>query len=466
MVVAIWVCRPCKDCGLTIGSVSPPEGFIFDPPFTIYRLDDRNFATDFNFDLFRPFKDSEATAIYYVDSVAGNDANPGTEAQPFASLFKAVDGRSGKIIVRAKSGTYLSTSDSSGNSFRNADTLAITGLICEVWGSGRVLSVMRRTVANTWTKTVGRTNIYQTAVLSTLKSICDAGIQVPHEYDYADLSYSGTSSSDKAYDLIEDLDVVDTTEFSWYQTANVLYVHTAGGAAPVDANMRLYIGTKQLTVNAGCTLWIRDYDFHGADSGINGFSLGVPYTCYAQRVSCKYGGGTVRGNGFKFGGPGLIVLDQCLGAETLCDGFNYTAIVGAQTNAVELNSAGMSCGHYPADIAMNASTIHNGANIIRISGDYADAQNRTIHDVGDGGSWNLGCSARDSRSTGANGYNWVSGAAAGTDGTRMWLDTCVSSGSVGDLYTYGTAVIETYNLLSNGVYGGSANITTYTPEDL
>jgi hypothetical protein len=118
--------------------------------------------------------------------------------------------------------------------------------------------------------------------------------------------------------------------------------------------------------------------------------------------------------------------------------------------AVEVGSIGRHNG-IPGQTNQNGSTSHDGGTVIRVNGMYFSNIGPNVADVNeDTHSWNVGCVSCDSRvgvSTTQN-VNWQSYG----PGNRMWLDDCVSVGSLHDLYASSSAAIYVRNARSHGVW--------------
>lgn len=110
---------------------------------------------------------------------------------------------------------------------------------------------------------------------------------------------------------------------------------------------------------------------------------------------------------------GFVLMHDCTAYHGTSDGFSYHDDTSGTTLCV-LEDGCVAAGNGTAS-GNNASTIHDGVTMIRISCDYYGSQ-RTIHDIGDvAASMNFGCSV----DTGAVGWRCGDGG-----GTVMWLDGC------------------------------------------
>lgn len=440
--------------------VTPPFEFT---EFNVYRDGLRSFRTDYDFESNRPFTDAEADAIIYADIATGSDSNPGTEVSPVKSLFYSANARTGKVIIRAKAGVYDGT-NTSGFGFRNADTSAITHLIVEPWGDGRVVSSVNRTTP-TWSKTGGYTNVYEGAVSTTVRAMADLSQTVTMTYEKAVFDFDEAYESARPLMAVSSIAACDALPGSWYWTSSVLYVHAFNSAAPT-ADYRPYLSGSNLAVRAtGGVLWARNLDLYGGERGLDYTpTSGATAQIFLSRCTFKHAGGNV-GNGISTRGPCVIISESCVGMSNNADGLNYhDDSKSGNLLAAEINCAGANNG-WDGKTTNNGSTIHDIGRMVRVMGDYVDNQDRAIHDIDDSRVWMAGCSARNNRVDGSTSWNYRAGlgSLSPADETQMWLDCCDSSESTGDLSTQGDSVIYTYALVSGGVNEAGSDIQTYEP---
>ena len=421
----------------------PPAGVT--PPYSlqVFALPGaRTFTTNIN--LAPPLTiGGPGVTTVYVDPVAGSDANPGTEAQPYKSLWKGVSANVAQdLIVMAKPGLY----DYQTCWASYASSAPITQVV--PWGDGDIISSAHQPGLS-WALHTGST--YRAAITDT-SSVADVSLPTAAG-DYSGL-WPRTSIA-----------LVDANPGSFYHDGTYVYVRTADSRAP-DSDIRVYrsFAPSQGFIGASTsqTLYMDSVKFHG---GATPFLARKPTagssTLLAKNCAFNYGGA----NGLAIVGPWVCVLHGCEANENVSDGFNYheyTAPTG-QPQAIEVDCVARGNGKN-AQGTNNGSTIHEaGSHIVRVNGDYSDNQDYCIHDVGGSRSWNLGCTARDTRKI--FGMNWVAGLPGETDGAKMWLDCCTSSGSDYDLWTpnplYST--IYTSELVTDGNNWPGSNIQSYTP---
>ena len=142
-------------------------------------------------------------------------------------------------------------------------------------------------------------------------------------------------------------------------------------------------------------------------------------------------------------GQGTFTFLRHMSNDAYKDGFNYVSTgldpsAAAVTRINELDCISDFNGNDNVnDASSNASSAHNRERAVRVNGDHRRTQNRTIHDIEQARSWNLGVRARDCRQTGPQSAAFVSGYDPNTgETTQMWLDGCVPTGHSYDLQAY------------------------------
>lgn len=174
---------------------------------------------------------------YYVDSVHGNDENAGGITAPFATIAAAVAADTGSN----KSSLYLA----SGSSWRYAYQVPRASMSVVGYGRGAkpLLDASDAIAAESWSKTDGRTNVYQCTVA---------------------LSYGGT------------------TQVQLFENAAHLSRKTANDVAAVDAAE----GSYCLAEETGETITIYVYATGGGDPASNGKTY--EYSARKQSINSDY----------------------------------------------------------------------------------------------------------------------------------------------------------------------------------
>jgi len=250
---------------------------------------------------------------------------------------------------------------------------------------------------------------------------------------------------------VADAATCQATVNSWYTDNVTLWVHTFDSRLPTTTIRPFftsgnYVGLAN-TGNQVC--YFENFHFEGGILGA--FSLGNatnPVTAYFKDCSFKYSSA----NGLTSLAGGVSYLQNCTASRNVDDGFNYHKNSGAIPYGVEIDCIGRDNG-VAADID-NGSSMHDGGRIVRINGEYMRNIGRNIHDVtASTASWNLGVNAHDGASA-VNDCNFAVGDPAG-DNAKMWLDSCISTGSATDLEIANTATGYVRNFVSGGVFIGT-----------
>lgn len=424
-------------------AVRDPSGFTgLTRFFNVYRRGDRTFYTDFDFDVYRPFAASAADTTLYVDVATGSDSNPGTAALPLKSIYQAVHARSGNVQVYVRPGVYAGN-----DSWRDANPTS-TRLVVEPWPgfSGRIIS-RRSATGLTWTLNTGST--YQATVASAGSVVDAANIDANGDFTRLTLRTS--------------IALVDANPGSYFFSGGIVYVRTFDSRAP-DSNLHVFLDARNGRYQQdGGTVWLKGIDFEGGSRPLQQACLtaGQFNTGYFWDCSMKYSGGTSGLNGFNTDGRCFSYLKSCIAASNWSDGFNYHNFSGGlPTVSVEIDCIGRNNGFSGAGIN-NGSTTHDGGTAVRINGQYFGNENRQVHDVNSSYSWNLGCTARDSRGSTAR-VNFAAGTGTG-DSTIMWLDQCTSTGSDNDYETTTTSQIRRFDSVDTNRLVAGSSVVSYTP---
>jgi hypothetical protein len=421
-------------------AVADPAGFTgLVRDFSIYRRGDRTFFTDLDFAERLPFQEAAATVLY-VDVATGSDSNSGSAAAPLKSIYQAVHGRSGNVWVYVKPGLYAGN-----DGWRDANPTC--NLVVMPWGNGRVVS-SRHLTGLSWALSSGQTKTYQSTI-TTVGSVVDAA-NVDGHGDYTRLTSAASIAA------------VEATAGTYYVSGTTVYVHTFNDRVP-DASLRVYPNLRNGRYQQPSgVVWIKGVDFEGGSRPMQLAAVTAGQTNVGWFWDCafKYAGGSSGQNGLNTDGRCFTYAKGCVAAANALDGFNYHYVSGGLPPvAVEIECIGRNNGHN-ASGTNNGSTMHDGGSIIRIGGRYFGNENRNVHDVNSSYSWNLGVYSADSRGP-ASKVNFAAG--TGTDGTMMWLDQCVSSGSDNDFETVSTSVIKKYDSVDGGRAVSGSDVQAYVP---
>lgn len=170
----------------------------------------------------------EIIQIWYVDSRYGNDSNTGqSPAQAWKTLSKLKNiVSSGDFIYLAKGSEW----HESFSFFPELDSVRISN-----YGAGALPIIDGSELVSTWTKTTGRTNIYEYSTI------------IEDEGDAADIPvYEGENTLFRATNL----DQLDTIPGSYFYIANTttdidFYIHTSNSDNPNSNGLAYYVTVRQ-----------------------------------------------------------------------------------------------------------------------------------------------------------------------------------------------------------------------------
>ena len=330
-----------------------PSGFSYQPPFDIY-TNEQSFVIDPDFDL-EEYADLDTTVKYWVDSENGNDANPGTEASPFQTLTEAYS-KGDADVVYLKAGTYL---------YKNqrptgfTDSIKIIGL-----GSGQNIPCITADVSNqlsgSWTQSG---NHYYRSIGDYVGAIYDSAITT-------------NQGQLLRYQAVASAEAVDTIPGSFYWASSVVYVRASDDRAP-DDDLRFYDNLSFRLRTDSVTWYLENLRFIRGSQFLN---------------SSADGGTKAYFKDVHFDGVTLHGLEECLvfGGSNIASGdcYNWDARNGIPSNGVEYNV--YASNYYRGDGSSQASTTHNGCELIRIGGTYEKTKGQAIADVISGNTWIVG----------------------------------------------------------------------------
>ena len=225
------------------------------------------------------------------------------------------------------------------------------------------------------------------------------------------------------------------TESSYYCDGTITYINMKEERVPTNENLviNLILDTSIIRIydiNENIKVYMEGITVIGGKGNISAYSntnytpiiLAKNCRFYASKTSEELQLSAVSMKGC------YSIFQNCEAKFSNNDGFNYHAISGKSSNAIEINCIGASNGKGWKDYTCNGSTIHDGGKIIRLNGEYYGNYGGNVADVQEGTmSLNLSCYAHDSASQlgGANSTDFV----AQQSGTVMYLYSCKSNGN-------------------------------------
>lgn len=373
-------------------------------PFRIRRTADGVISTDLNVAALKP----AAGVTYYVNGATGLNTNNGLTPETALKYVNTARAKADVNTIIVASGYYT---DETG--FNGELTVNKSIAIIAAEGADVTISTARKL---TWSKTAGRTNVYN-ATRSLTAAVYDAAVPDVNE-DFTKLA------------LVADVTTVDSTPGSYYiDESNVVYVHTVNSrAADTDCFPMLNVANFQNVGNY--QTYLEGIKFHG---GNNGCAL----------ISCSASGNTTKlvavNCEFKYnsGGSGALtmlgadsVLVNCVAACAKLDGFNYHAANSRICSSVEINCTGRDNGVSYKNGINNGSTSHDASRAIRVNGIYLRNGGPNLADVSGAQSWNVGCTVGVSSGASASRrIGIMSGDNTGV-GAEIWLDSCTTSAQI------------------------------------
>jgi hypothetical protein len=281
--------------------------------------------------------DPFAGYAYYANSVTGSDSNPGTSSlAPFATIAKLLTvWQAGQSVGLAKGSTWREELLYPGNS----------SAVYAYGASGNkpILDASDIIPNASWTKTGGRTNVYEFAVVLPARS--------------GEVSFTNCWENDVNLALVADVATCDATAGSYYiaahEGAQTLYIHAPGSTDPI-ANGKTYTYSKRHTAAmafdyTGCTIsGVRTQKNHsesgslkmGQESAIINPDCyyGSKHNCYMRHGSNVTGG--TFAEAYYTSGATLLVLndDTPAGENSTISGATFVI-----STAYSANYGGFTC---------------------------------------------------------------------------------------------------------------------------
>lgn len=367
-----------------------PNELKINVPFTIQT--NKNGETKFSYDV--STKKNSVTKTYYVDIKTGNNANAGTQEDPFKSINRALRyGDADEIVVNE--GVYGWSDGFSGYSQTKPFNLI---------GKGTVIIGAHRDKL-TWTKNSTYSNVYQTTATSVN--------EVVDFKNTNDIRILTKQSS---------LQAVSENIGSFYiDTNNNIYVRTHDDRTPdekIFPNM-ISDGVK-LTDNP--KIYFENVTFSNT---VRLTATTTNKQFYAKNCQFLIGTGN---NALSIEGYDYNILQNCTASYGTMDGFNYHVGNGILPKVIEIDCKGYNNGRNGAD-QNNGSTMHDGGHILRIGGEYYGNSGPNVIDVNEGTmSVNLGVYSHNSNATKGTVSNtcFKNG---NIGASKMYLINCLSNGS-------------------------------------
>ncbi|UEM16776.1 hypothetical protein J4G43_022710 [Bradyrhizobium barranii subsp. barranii] len=446
------------------GALQPPSGFNW--PFATYPLKVRQtgayaFTTNFVPEAYAA--PALAGVVYWADVGAGSNTNPGSQASPVKSIWKATQlanagGVPATVMVKYNSAGYGRADGFTNTSTPVPNTVPIAyiaygatfpaqGGIVDCWVGD----------ALTWPGTPDGTftNCY-VAARSNVSQIIDV------------------SATDANGDYLRMVQVADaatcnSTPNSWAQVTTNIYVHRTNNDAVTNANTRAMLKATPNFVQDGTSkdVYLKGFNFQGGAAAAVACTAAATMNFMAVNCSAKYAGDSATNvNGWKLDYmTGLAALVNCIGSQNEADGINTHWTPGGTPAlfTLTINCKGYNNGR-DAVQSCNGLTSHDNAINIEVTGEYYGNYGANVIPINGNQMWCLGTYAHDSVGDVSHG-----GSTTPTDFQTqatavMWLQNCRSAVSATSLLASNTSTIKTRNFLPGGGQtpgAGGGTITTF-----
>ena len=400
-----------------------PTGFSWtNAPINVYKDASGKITTDFDAANFKP--DVTGKVKYYV-SLLGNDSNDGLTPQTPLKNVNTARNKSDVGIIEIAEGFYPD-----GNAFNNSSgAVGSKSMIIQAAPNANVIIAAGRTDGLVWTKTSGKSKVYETSRTSAV--------------DPVDMNVIDENGDFKKLKSKTSIDEVDSTPGTYYYNSPMLYVHTYN-SIPADSKIFVPLDIYNFKNVGNHHVYFENIKFYGGKEGCISISsanssdapLVVAKNCEFKYASNGNGGVHIMGAD--------SYLQNCVAALNARDGFNYHKFQNFIPKTIEVGCKGRSNGIGRGTDTDNGSTTHEGGKIIRVNGVYHGNEGPNIHDINlDSQAWNLGCESYGSKAN--QEYRRTNYRVE--EYAKMWLDSCIGYDSDSALYGSTTCEINISNSL-------------------
>lgn len=375
--------REALGWGAAWKDIAPPSGWSWTLPFTIQQRR-RSFRPPPGWNL-AAHAGITVAKEYYVDKSTGNNANNGLSWNTAFKDLKTAYARPDvdRVLVR---NSYFFYSEQSPVTARSVEVI---GEGDNVW----ITNDVRNDILDAW----------------TLDGGCYKSRVGAYRYVNAmrDLTRLDAHGNPLGMARMTSKTGVDATPHSFWVDypgtggVSFIYVRSFDGRAP-DDNLQYLEGVAQSSDFNNRRVYYRNVNLLGGTWFRNATSTGG-HRVYLEQ--CRFHGGIT------LAGIDEFIARNCSGWSS-GDVINYNARNGRITKAIEIDCE---LGRVLGGSTDQASTTHNGCEIVRINGRYGNVSGQCIADVGGGKTWCLGVQVHGSQS-GIGFHSAVS----------MWLDHCRS----------------------------------------
>ena len=260
--------------------------------------------------------------------------------------------------------------------------------------------------------------------------------------------------SPRPYKKATTLNECKNTTGSWFNNGNELYINTLDGSTPngdilVSLNVSAFV--VRLTRNNKLALDNICLTYRNASVGsvvVRGNNTG-----HFIANNCVFTG-SAYGNAYYTQSCQYTWLFNCVARDSLRDGFNYHNTVDGKNSFVfEYNCTAYDCGITDTNGNNNATTCHDGMNILRIGSKGRNTKGPVLADIQGCYSINYDCVMHDSTLGGgdtATAFFFSNDGVA--DKGKYYLFNCSGGGkNTKSIHTYDDAVVKVKNFKGNNI---------------
>lgn len=373
-----------------------PDDFV--PPLPCTFTMDINRVVQHNMD----FTQYTGGTALYVNLDTGNDTSgDGSSDAPYKTIKKAMlvarDGAYAAYCVKVKSDTIFNRDqgwDANGLTFTNKIIALIPDNV-----SGRI-KISSADTTLSWTEDgTGTWKATRSSVYSVydIRQVDTNGLEIP---------------------LVNQTSLANCRENAntWYTDNTYVWVHTPDGLIP-DSNILVCLFKLSITLLGTSKMYFKDVTILGSGTGngfqVNGDSTGATVVGEFCADGCNFIGSNLRyatkqsGNSFTSENLKYTYMFNCKAAYGWRDAFNfhYAKVPDANRRdclAIGYGNEGYSTGGL--DESNQGSTCHDGANVLRINGNYHNSNGSVVADVNGCYSILIDCNAKNSYSANPIAY--------------------------------------------------------------
>lgn len=384
-----------------------------------------NYPSDFNhynFDLIRKddnkiddnldLSSYDTVNVLYVDRDNGNDSNDGASATPKKTIkgaltaISSATGNNWKVICKSY---QFFRNEFVGETTQTDNYDMYKNIIIEPYDKDKKILVTTAQETLSWTS--DGNGVYH-ATRSSIDYVCD-------------MTEKDVYGVYKKVPEVSTLTECQNTVNSYYISGNDIYIHTKSGSAPTTSTylISLALSTAKFNIRANLYLRLKNIDFYVSGAmDFHNASTNYENTLICENVGIYYCGDN---NGFSINNVKNVYMINCKTGYNLRDGFSYhfsqtPSATVSNSIIYEKNCMSFENGINDTNSNNNCSTIHEGANIVRVNGVYKNSKGPSIADVGSSKTLMIHCGINQDISY--NSFNFQDSGSAGVG--KAYLVDC------------------------------------------